>query len=565
MIKDCVSSIYFRDWISPMAPRELNNFLGELASHLRVGPHSVACADLLLKADHVALLEYSVPHDAELEDYRAAVQIIALLKKAPWAELGIDPLRKGVEAFIKAEVRCSETNLRLGSERPKGPVSVAMWLASRKISSILGEVPPLGMLSLRYGPGANTSVRRAQASVHGKLRAPLGCSGSLLPHAGELLAEMPHLAMANAVSSSVYTSQGDADQGFATFKGRVEVWEQTGRLTFVPKDAKVLRPIVVEPSLNGMAQLGIGAYLKGRILRCTGLDLTDQERNRRLACKGSIDGSLASIDLSSASDTLSLGLVHDLLPADWVEFLSRYRSESVTYGDFSLLLEKFSSMGNGYTFELESLIFWALAWGCCQHLGLPVDDLGVFGDDIIVPTPAVGLLFEVLDWCGFWVNTSKSYWSGPFRESCGADWLAGKDVRPFFIREEVSDRTLYTFHNWLLRRGERKLASVVESWTCDTWRLYGPDGYGDGHLLGSHSLYLPRRERRSGYEGGYFDTYALGPKRVKTRGLQDFLLPTYTVYRRMGEEMPSDPWVTPGSEGYVRRSIYTTKEGIFLS
>lgn len=565
MIKDDTGSVYFRDWISPMAPRELDSFLGDAALLLKSGPHSDACADLLLKGDHVGLLDYSVPHDAELEDFRAAVQIQALVKKAPWAELNIDPLRKGVEAFIKAEVRCSETNRRLACERPHGSVSVAMWLAMRKISSVLGDVPPLGVLDLRYGPGANTSVRRAQASIYGKLRAPLSCSESLYPTVGEVLQEVPHLAKANADLVSEYTSQGDSDQGFPRLVTRTRVNVDPGRLTFVPKDAKVLRPIVVEPSLNGMVQLGIGAYLKGRILRHTGLDLTDQDRNRRLACKGSIDGSLATIDLSSASDTISMGLVSDLLPPVWVEFLAQYRSESVIYDDVHIRLEKFSSMGNGFTFELESLIFWALAWGCCHHLGLPVDDLGVFGDDIIVPTPAVGLLFEVLDWCGFWVNPTKSYWEGQFRESCGADWLAGKDVRPFFIKEEVSDRTLYTFHNWLMRRGERKLATLVESWTCNNWRLYGPDGYGDGHLIGSHSLYLPRKERRSGYEGGYFDTYALGPKRVKTRGLQDYLVPTYSVYRRMGEEMPSDPWVTPGTEGYVRRSIYTTKEGIFFS
>jgi hypothetical protein len=557
-------SSYYRDWVSPMNPAETVRFLGEVAGALRCGPYSDAAADYLLKGDHAALLNLKVPFETDLEDFRSAVQIQALVKKAPWAELEDDPLKNGVEAFIKAENRCREVNVRLASERPKGPVSVAMWYAQRKISQVLGGVPTLGSLGLHFGPGANTGIKRAQASMSGKLRAKLTCSEDLFPFVSEVLVELPQLAKANAVRLSEYHAQGDAHQGFPEMKAEVQVTVTPGKLVFVPKDAKTLRPIVVEPSLNGMVQLGIGTYLKDRILRFSNQDLKDQTRNRRWACEGSEQGYFATIDLSSASDTLSSGLVVDLLPLDWVEFLSRYRTGDVEYDGFHMQLEKFSSMGNGYTFELESLIFWALAWGCCAVVEDNTDHISVFGDDIVLPWRAAELLTDVLDWCGFWVNPQKSYLKGPFRESCGSDWLNGKDVRPFFIKEEVSDRLLYVFHNWLMRRGERKLATLVESWTLPHWRLYGPDGYGDGHLIGSHSLYLPRLERRSGYCGGYFDTYALNPKRVKIRGYNDFLVPTYSVYRRSGKETPTDPGVLPGSEGYVRRSIYTQKEGIFL-
>jgi len=151
------------------------------------------------------------------------------------------------------------------------------------------------------------------------------------------------------------------------------------------------------------------------------------------------------------------------------------------------------------------------------------------------------------------------------------------DVRPFFIKEEVSERYLYVFHNWLMRRGETQLAKLVLSWTHEPTRLFGPDGYGDGHLLGDYHLYLPRDERRKGYGGGYFDTYALKPKRHQKRRPGDWLIPGYSIYRYATDfnspstdpsrvqESPSDPWVLPGTEGYVRRSIYTFSEGIFLS
>jgi hypothetical protein len=35
--------------------------------------------------------------------------------------------------------------------------------------------------------------------------------------------------------------------------------------------------------------------------------------------------------------------------------------------------------------------------------------------------------------CGFKTNHSKTFSDGPFRESCGADWYEGIDVRPFTL------------------------------------------------------------------------------------------------------------------------------------
>ena len=88
-------------------------------------------------------------------------------------------------------------------------------------------------------------------------------------------------------------------------------------------------------------------------------------------------------------------------------------------------------MGNSYTFELESLIFFSLAYATCTHLGLSPKNVSVYGDDVVIPVEAMNLFREVLTVCGFIINTDKSYSSGPFRESCGADYLEGLDIRPF--------------------------------------------------------------------------------------------------------------------------------------
>jgi len=457
------------------------------------------------------VVEVKVPTDLGLEDYRGARQIQALFNKSTWLELGFNPLLEGVKAFLKAEIKCGETNGNLLTGASKA-VRHAFCIAARKISSVLGEVPLLESLDFRYGPGANTSVRMAEASLSGKLSATLACSEDLMPFVGTLLSQFPNLVEHHSVKSNtllpLWVDSPDE------IRAIVPVRQDDGKLVFVPKNAKTHRPIIVEPILNGLAQLGIGTYLKGR-LRSVGIDLRDQERNRRLARVGSLDESLATIDLSSASDTLSWSLVADLVPPGWLEFLGHFRTGTFVYDSSSYRLEKFSSMGNGYTFELESLIFWALAAASVELVGGDVSNIGVFGDDLIVPSEATQLFFEVLDQAGFWVNPDKSFWKGPFRESCGADWLSGNDVRPFYLKDEISDKTLYCFHNWAMRRGERELASLCESWTWEQNRLYGPDGYGDGHLFGSHELYSKRKERRAGWEGGYFDTYSLRPTPAK--------------------------------------------------
>jgi hypothetical protein len=499
----------------------------------------------------------------DVEDVRAFRSIQALISKQDedWFGYGVDATKSALDTFMKAERRCKETNIKLDNSRPHGAVSVVSHLASRKISWILGDVPPLASLPFSYGPGASTNVRSAVASHRAKLSASPMCSEDMLPFVGEFLAEFPYLAEHHCVKDSSYFPLYSADPD--ELRMYVSVQVGNGKLTFVPKSVKTKRPIVVEPVLNGLAQKGIGNYIKERLLRMCNLDLRDQKRNREAAYRGSVDGSLATIDLSCASDTVSISAIFELLPHDWVAFLGRYRTGSVDYGIQSIELQKWSSMGNAYTFELESLLFFSLACACCEYLGVSSEVVSVFGDDIIVPTEVHTLLFEVLDWYGFWVNDDKSYTSGPFRESCGADWFRGCDVRPFYLKERMSDQTLYSFHNWAMRNGERKLAACIQEWTIPHNRLFGPDGYGDGHLIGDYRIRSNRKFRRCGYGGGFFDTYTLNPKRYQKRYEGDWLYPTYSVYVRSGAESESDPFVIRGHDGYAKTSIYTLASTIF--
>lgn len=493
---------------------------------------------------------------ASYSDYCYARQIVALVEKQGFLDLGYDKKGSAVTAFIAAEEKCRETNVRFESPCRESDVAAVLHYAQQKITEVLGECPSFDELDFFFGPGATTNVKGRHANARRKLSTRMACSEELLPTVGDLLAEMPLWTKAVGKSSP---------DGELTI---VPVDVSVGKLHFVPKNSKTYRPICIEPVLNSLLQKGYGSVIKSK-LRRFGVDLFDQTRNQELARVGSEQGNLCTIDLKSASDTLSLNLVWSLLPFEWAARLAECRTGTVECEGVLLPLEKFSSMGNGYTFELESLVFFGLMSGVVSYmrqmgeLGYGFDaTIGVYGDDLIIPTNCYSLAVKVLAYCGFDVNLQKSFCSGPFRESCGADWFVGRDLRPFYLRKELSDQVLYSFHNWACRRGESAIAELCLRWTHRKLRLWGPDGFGDGHLIGSWTLFIPRESKRRGWEMGYFRTYALSPKRDLRPLDGDILMPAYSAYSRMSAEGPCDPFVIRGVHGCTRRKVYTNVNAV---
>lgn len=515
------------------------------------GPLTKNMRKLFLDGNYLEMINFKFDYEAgfDRDDFLYARQIQAFLSKQEWLELGIDKEKVAFETFMSAEDLCSRTNdaFRLGLPGVSSGVHSVIYGASRKIASILGDVPEYSELKFSFGPGATTNVKRARSNPRVKLEAHLTCSYEFVPHAKEFLQEFP--GWMEALSDEQH---------------QINLYPSHGKLQFVPKSSKTMRSIGVEPTLNGFGQQGIGKYIRKRLQR-TGIDLTDQTRNQKLACKGSIDGSLATVDMSSASDTIAYGLVLHLLPIDWFDLLDRFRTGSVTYKDKVIKLQKFSSMGNSYTFELESLIFYSLAFATCTHLGLNPKDVSVYGDDVIIPVEAMNLFEQVLTVCGFIINTDKSYCSGPFRESCGTDYLDGMDIRPFYLKDRISCRVLFNMHNWFIRHGEPQLAEIVKTFIPSHMQIFGPDGYGDGHLIGSYTARSNRKLKRMGHEGGFFDTYVAESKRVRLRELTDWVYPTYCIYVSgdSSEKTVAKHDTVPGVKFYKKVSIYTLKRSIF--
>lgn len=241
----------------------------------------------------------------------------------------------------------------------------------------------------------------------------------------------------------------------------------SSKVGFVPKDSLTSRTIATEPNLNMLLQLGTHEFLADRLKRIGGCDISDQSLNQALARFGSTVFGISTLDLSSASDSVTIELVRWLLPPSWFLWLSTIRCPSVNLRGVEMVSEKFSTMGNGATFALETLIFKALSHGC-NSLVRGTTFSAVFGDDIIVPSSSAGLLTEVLRFCGFRVNLGKSFVFGPFRESCGADWHSGRDVTPVYVRSFDVDQMAFhrLINTWrepsTKRRMRRKLLRLYE-------------------------------------------------------------------------------------------------------
>jgi len=226
------------------------------------------------------------------------------------------------------------------------------------------------------------------------------------------------------------------------------------KCTFVPKTDSSSRMVCVEPSLNMFFQLGLATLLEKRLKRSFGIDLkTQPDVNRELAKRGSIDGTLCTIDLSSASDSVSLQLVKLLFPRWFFDTLMELRSPSVLIGQSEVRLNMISTMGNGFTFPLQTIIFSAILRSVNRvFLSNRVShEWSCFGDDLICRTEVFDRVCYYLRQFGFLTNPKKTFNRGLFRESCGSDWYNGQAVRPVFVKQLRTSQDVTVAINLLLR------------------------------------------------------------------------------------------------------------------
>lgn len=298
---------------------------------------------------------------------------------------------------------------------------------------------------LNVGPGANVGAKSKAFYIK--------------VFASPLTATSDHLYRLYKAAISDNASWCDAERlrhqeyGFRVVPG--------SKLFHAPKESLKTRIATTVPTLNMMFQKGISScFFEPLLWRRWKIDLSNQpEKNKTLARRGSRFRVFGTIDLSSASDCISMSLVRKIFPAYLLHWLELIREDRTILPDGSeLKLNMVSTMGNGFTFSMETALFASIVEAVYSLRGIPLKrgrrgtlNFGVFGDDIIVRRDVYDDVVKALKLFGFLVNEDKSFNDGPFRESCGGDYWNGTDVRGVYLKKLSQRQDSYSAINRLVR------------------------------------------------------------------------------------------------------------------
>jgi len=460
-----------------------------------------------------------------------------LLSKSKFLNLDVDPEEVAWHGFLDTEAICADTNRRFRdlSRDPlfSGPNVWLLNATRRYVARFLGELPedsdqhrtsfcPTEWFdSCSWGPGTTVRIGGKATNSANKFQRDAGMTKDC------------YILVSPMFPAACPLWTHHLREAFPTWGGRskVDMWLESGDRLFlkgsnhayfdkgnvilaVPKKAKTHRIISKEPGMNCYLQLGIGRMMRRRLLRHGNFDLRDQNRNQRLAFQSSLTGREATIDHKDASGLIATEAIRETFPSRWFSVMDSLRSKCGTYTHASdgrvchIYYEKFCSMGNGFTFPLQSILFAAMAYAVCEYLQAPTDNVGVYGDDLVIPVEATRTYSQFCEFMGLRVNQTKSFSSGEFRESCGSHYWGGVDLKPFYLKERLRGlSSVYRTAN-----GIRRLSSRNHSHGCDVrllpaWRFLQnrvpktlrfsiPEGYGDGGFVSNFDEATPATLRR---------------------------------------------------------------------
>lgn len=399
-------------------------------------------------------------------------------------------------SWHSAENQCRETNKRFRENLFREKETRAVLFTARAFCSrVLGtySFKPIDDI---LSPGSTEDLTGLDSNLISKL-------GSLPMCTAHAYSKVDNVLKTHYLPYAISCGLINREKGSISLTSRRLPTCAGDSLLFVDKSFKTDRGICPQPLGNLILQRCDARQIRSK-LRRFGLCLdTAPLLHEELAKLSSQFDTYSTIDLSSASDTIAYELVKGLIPEDWFDALciSRTRKTLVTDGNTSSSydLEKFSAMGNGYTFELESLIFYSLCKAVITLYGDKYMQCSVFGDDIIISSALSDVLIRVLQDVGFKTNIDKTFTKGPFKESCGKDFYNGHFVRPVYLKEPDNNeivRYVYFLNRIYLisrfnnpsgyvydDRFEKIRASLLRE-LPKQYHCFGPYSYGDSVITG---------------------------------------------------------------------------------
>lgn len=396
-------------------------------------PHSLAIW-LCYKYDHMSMVELSL-EPADYGDNQLAslgfgkgpltfaydLAVHEYLSKYKGLKLDYNTRKEAIRNFDEAESHVATINRKLMNFRTAQTprLEAIILIARRKISEVLG-LRRDATFSFGWGPGATFSIKGDVGWDRKILEKRISVTASACDLASLVIGSDIHWCRARGI---------DADGPCSLLRTEFVI-VPGNRITTVHKNAKTDRTIAIEPTANIYLQKGVGSWIRRRLKSVARIDLNSQYTNQKYA--GRLD--YATIDLKAASDSVSEQVVRLLLPEEWVFLLDIIRSPNYQFGKCWYRYQKWSSMGNGYTFELETLVFWAL--GCAvQTIDSGRYHVICYGDDILVPVEHAESTIACLEVFGFSTNLKKTHFKSLYRESCGVHFFDQQIVTPVYQKE----------------------------------------------------------------------------------------------------------------------------------
>jgi len=399
-----------------------------------------------------------------VESIRAVRQLAALCGKIQ-GDCTLVRDRKAVEEYVKADDGCAQWDALSSPALLKELESVSR-LALGWVLSPADYAVSQDRLEPKHGPGATADGLRGNAKF-------------------DMDYWPDHLD-----SRFPWDEWAIANPRFSEDGPNRQIPFRPAKMSLVPKTMSKPRVIVEEPTAVQYMQQGLLRVMTESIeSQTTQVGFSDQGQNREMARWSSRSRRLATLDLSEASDRVTLQQARSSFSAlpNLLEALLATRSDRVRLPNGLVRpVHKFASMGSATCFPVEACVFWvAILMAIRRHHRKEVSSfeltfrflkslegkVRVYGDDILVPVRYLSEVYELFEELGWKINAGKSFSKSHFRESCGGDYWRGHDVTPVRVKDTIPSNfrqpekvhSLVEFRNQLYLAGYWKTAGMIDN------------------------------------------------------------------------------------------------------